>query len=72
MKAVRNKSVVVSHETVQDVKPSVKEEFAKAMGKNLTILEVIGLAALIMFPLGLFLNEQIDDDSPKTKYTESN
>lgn len=70
MKAVRNKLLDVSREIGHDVKPSAKEEFAKAMGKNLTTLEVIGLAALIMFPLGLFLEQQTDDDSLSEKYND--
>lgn len=70
MKAVRNKLLVELRETVLVEKPSAKEEFAKAMGKNLTTLEVIGLAALIMFPLGLFLEQQTDDDSLSEKYND--
>lgn len=54
MKIHQNKSGVASLVTELDVKPSAKEEFAKAMGKSLTMLDIIGLVVLIMFQRELF------------------
>lgn len=71
MQPALNKLNVVLHETVLDEKPSAKEEFAKVMGKNLTTLDIIGLAVLTMFPQGLFLGPRIVNDNPRLKPGEN-
>ena len=67
MQPDQNKLNAVLQETEPVARPSVKEESVKVMGKNLTMLDTIGLAVLIMFPLGLFLGQQIVNDSLRQK-----
>ena len=54
MKIDPNKSNVESLATEPDVKPCVKEKFAKAMVKNLTMWDIIGLVVLTTFQRELF------------------
>lgn len=67
MQPDQNKLNAVLQETEPVARPSVKEGSVKVMGKNLTMLDTIGLAVLIMFPLGLFLGQQIVNDSLRQK-----
>lgn len=67
MQPAQNKLNVVSQETVPVAKPSEKEESGRVTGKSLTTWDTIGLAVLIMFPLGLFLGQQIVNANPRQK-----
>ncbi len=64
MRILRRKSDVVLPVTEQDEKQSVKVEFTKAMEKNLTTWDIIGLVVLTAFLPVLFHAPQTDDDNP--------
>lgn len=65
-----NRLLVGSLETEPDVKLLKKEEFVKGMVKNLTMLDIIGLAVLTMFQPVLFHAQQTDEDNPQGRLTD--
>lgn len=70
-KAVPNKSVDVSLETELDGKQSVKVVFARETAKNLTMLDIIGLAVLTVFQPALFRDQPTGDDSLRQRQGEN-
>lgn len=67
MKTHQHKSNDVSLETEQDVRVLKAVEFIRATGKNLTMLDFIGLVVLTVFQQELFRVQRTDDDSPQER-----
>jgi hypothetical protein len=67
MKTHQHKSDDASLETEQDEKLCEQAEFTRATAKNLTMLDIIGLAVLTVFQQELFRVQRTDDDSPQER-----
>lgn len=67
MRTPQHKSDDASLVTEQDEKLFVTVEFVRATAKNLTMLDIIGLAVLTVFQQELFRVQRTDDVNPQEK-----
>jgi len=71
MRKLLRKSNVEKLGIEPDAKHSRQDEYTKETRKNLTTLDTIGLVALTVFPLGLFLSMLMSSDNPRLNGNES-